>query len=184
MNLSKYEGINPSKLLQEFDLYEAPVDLDTLCEKLGVKKSSKMRFSSHSGEIKVNSDGKVNIWINSMDSPNRRRFTLAHELGHLVHDIIPYIRTEEGVSEFIDDVSTLRRDGRQHPEEYRANDFAARLLMPRKLIKKYGNEIIKTMQKKSGKKKVPVDNFITEMALKFKVSEQAMRIRLENIEAI
>lgn len=184
MNLEKYEAIAPSKLLKEFDLYRVPVDLEFLCKKLGVVKTSRMRFSSHSGEISVKSDGKVKIWINPADHPNRQRFTLAHELGHLIYDIIPYLRTEEGASDFIDDNDSLRRDGRQHPEEYRANDFAAKLLMPKKLLIEHSNEIIESIRSDLGVKKVPVDLFVSKMASKFNVSEQAMRIRLENVGAI
>jgi len=172
---------SPEKLLKEFDLFNIPVDLNKLCEQLGVEKSSKMKFVSHSGEIKVEKNDSVKIWINPLDHANRRRFTLAHELGHLVYDIIPYIETKEGNSEFTDTKETLRRDGRQHPEEYRANDFAARLLMPEKLIIEHGKETLKSLKEEHGSKKVKIDLFITTMANLFKVSEQAMKIRLKNI---
>lgn len=184
MVLEKYEGMTPSNLLKELGLYSVPVDLEALCDKLGVEKQTNLRFSSHSGEIKVDEAGKVKIWINSKDAPNRRRFTLAHEIGHLINDIIPYLRTEEGVSEFEDDVETLKRDGRQHPIEFRANDFAARLLMPQELIMVEGNKVISRLKDETGKKKIPVDLFVNEMAKTFKVSEQAMRIRLGSLDII
>lgn len=171
----------PSRLLKDLDLYKVPIDLDELCNRLGVNKSSKMKFSPHSGEISVNKEGVVDIWINPIDAPNRRRFTLAHEIGHLVHDIIPYITGDGGADKFIDDEKTLKRDGRQHPEEYRANDYAAKLLMPRALVIEHAKEVISEIRNETGKRKVPVSEFVARMAKVFKVSEQAMEIRLSNI---
>lgn len=180
----QYKTYSPEKLLKEFDLFKVPVDLNELCEQLGIEKSSKMKFVSHSGEIKVDENDAVKIWINPLDHENRRRFTLAHELGHFIYDIIPYLETKDGDSQFTDTKETLRRDGRQHPEEYRANDFAARILMPEKLIIKHGKDTLKSLQNKNGSKKVKTDLFVTTMANLFRVSEQAMKIRLKNIGVI
>lgn len=174
----------PSRLLKDLDLYRVPVDLEELCRRLGVNKTSKMKFASHSGEISVSRDGDVNIWINPMDPPNRRRFTLAHEIGHLVYDIIPYLDGEGGEKEFVDDDRTLRRDGRQHPAEYRANDYAAKLLMPRALVLDYADEVIEDIKEETGQRMVDVEEFISKMARIFEVSEQAMEIRLSNIGII
>ncbi|MFV9657567.1 ImmA/IrrE family metallo-endopeptidase [Pseudomonas sp. NY15366] len=174
----------PSRLLKDLGLYRVPVDLDELCRRIGVNKNSKMKFVSHSGEISVSRNGEVEIWINPIDAPNRRRFTLAHEIGHLVHDIIPYLDGEGGADRFVDDDKTLRRDGRQHPEEYRANDYAAKLLMPRALVLDYADEIIEQIKAETGRRKVDTDEFVYRMARVFEVSEQAMEIRLSNIGII
>lgn len=177
----EHKGKAPSQLLKDLDLYRAPVDLEALCKKIGVVKNSKMKLCSHAGEIKVGDGGEVLIWVNPIDPPNRRRFTLAHEIGHLVHDIIPYMDGDGGEARFVDDDRTLRRDGRQHPEEYRANDYAAKLLMPRSLVIEHAKKLVKDMKAETGKDKVSTDDFVSRMANVFQVSEQAMRIRLSNI---
>ncbi|WP_105170922.1 ImmA/IrrE family metallo-endopeptidase [Pseudoalteromonas sp. T1lg24] len=181
INIVDFENYSATKLLKSLDLYKIPVDLDAVCEKLGVKTSHRFKFNSHSGEISVDEDKKVKIWINPTDHENRQRFTFAHEIGHLIYDIIPYLKSSDGDSEFIDTPDTLRRDGRQHPKEYRANDFAAKLLMPEKLVVEHGKELLATLKTELCKKKVPKEIFIERMASKFKVSQQAMKIRLEVI---
>ncbi len=73
------------------------------------------------------------IVVNKDDSPNRQRFTIAHELGHyLLH------------KEYVQDVKKykvlLRRplkNGSYALEEKEANCFAAYLLVPSNLLKKY-----------------------------------------------
>lgn len=76
----------------------------------------------------------ADIWVNSNDSPERQRFTIAHELGHY------FERTSRGVIDFnvIDYRSTKPEDYDLH--EFYADEFAGHLLMPepelRRLIEK------------------------------------------------
>jgi Zn-dependent peptidase ImmA (M78 family)/DNA-binding XRE family transcriptional regulator len=90
----------------------------------------------------------------------RRRFTIAHELGHLV------LRHHE---RFHLDLGSTATDG--HPPGYdwlserEANDFAANLLMP-------DGEV-----RKQFRASIPVE----ELAERFEVSAQAMRYRLINL---
>lgn len=78
---------------------------------------------------------KKKIYVNKDDSPNRRRFTIAHELGHyLMHKT--YIKNESKYKVL------LRRpldDKNYAPEEKEANCFAAYLLVPDELLKKYSD---------------------------------------------
>jgi len=177
-SLIKYENKSASELLKVLELFSVPVDLDSLCEQLSVNKSTENRFfDNHSGEIGVEGNA-VNIWINPLDYSTRQRFTLAHEIGHLMHDIIPCIKSHNGDCSFSDSIDNLRRDGRQDPKEYRVNDFAAKLLMPEELIMQHGKSLIRKMKDESGTEKVSGDKFIVRMAEEFQVSEQSMKIRL------
>jgi Zn-dependent peptidase ImmA (M78 family) len=99
------------------------------------------------------------IMINQSDHENRKRFTCAHELGHFVR------RSEEA-----DEYSTLDLRSKQSstgtdPEEVYANEFAACLLMPSDGIRSY------------------LDMGLTdlEMAIRFRVSREAMQHRLRNL---
>ena len=76
--LIEHEGKSASKLLKDLGLFDVPVDLEMLCEKLKINKTSKLKFDDHSGEISVDQNRVVNIWINQIDHSNRQRFTLAH----------------------------------------------------------------------------------------------------------
>lgn len=73
------------------------------------------------------------IVVNKDDPPNRQRFTVAHELGHyILHK--DYIKDQEKYKVL------LRRplkDREYTPEEKEANCFAAYLLVPSDLLKKY-----------------------------------------------
>jgi Zn-dependent peptidase ImmA (M78 family) len=93
------------------------------------------------------------ISINADRSRTRQRFSIAHELGHLLlHD--PGQR-------FRDNFSSMGLDLR----EIQANQFAAKLLMPSWMVNAYAR----------------VGARLTALAGLFDVSPQAMRIRLEQL---
>lgn len=70
--------------------------------------------------------GRLLIGVNASHHSNRLRFTVAHELGHLVlHADKKPLWVEELVVFFCDDASSKAVD----PREIEANRFAARLLM-------------------------------------------------------
>ena len=99
------------------------------------------------------------ILLNAMDSPNRKRFSCAHEIGHFVRRSD---QTEE--YEYLDLRSPLSSTG-QDPEEIYANTFAACLLMPEKEVRRLH---------RSGTNEL-------EMADYFDVSREAMQFRLKNL---
>ncbi|MDD6174067.1 MAG: ImmA/IrrE family metallo-endopeptidase [Elusimicrobia bacterium] len=85
----------------------------------------KPEYTNVSGFITKNT-----IIVNVADSPNRRNFTIAHELGHylLGHADKP-------------DYEVLYRrpiaDTSNKPMEQEANCFAANLLVPKQMLQKY-----------------------------------------------
>lgn len=97
--------------------------------------------------------GAPTIYINTKKSLTHQRFTLAHELGHyfLKHG-----------SRMRDTKEQLRK---KDPTEMSANRFAAELLMPEDKVRDYVKDFLS----------------ISEMAEKFKVSEEAMINRLKNL---
>jgi predicted transcriptional regulator len=96
------------------------------------------------------------IIINSNEAVNRQRFTIAHEIGH-------YLLHRDRIGDGLTD-DALYRSGLSTLEEVRANRLAADILMPFALIE---NAI------KDGKKSVE------DLASVFRVSTQAMSVRLE-----
>jgi predicted transcriptional regulator len=97
------------------------------------------------------------VYLNINDAQTRQKFTLAHEIAHFIlhRDLI-----EDGV---IDD--TMYRSELGSFYETQANQLAADILMPIRLVKKWYAQIPD----------------LKELAKKFDVSEQAMKIRLDNL---
>lgn len=113
--------------------------------------------------------GRFRIDVKAVDPPNKRRFTVAHEIGHVVLHLQGAYRASfddngESASDTYQPTALERRDftGSNSAKEVEANAFAAALLMPARLVRERFASI-----------KDP-----SELAREFKVSEEAMKIRL------
>jgi Zn-dependent peptidase ImmA (M78 family) len=74
--------------------------------------------------------GRAIVSVNSaIEYPQKRRFILAHELGHIL------LHADQEAS-FMDDDSTLEAY-KKGPQEVEANNFASELLMPGDLFRQY-----------------------------------------------
>ena len=118
------------EVLRDCGILEFPVDLSKIADFYGIKiiLYSKTNLVQHFGKDALNGDGFVlrngdetQVFINDkIHNRNRRRFTLAHELGHalLGHslDEIHYRNSEI--------------DSQTDAQEVEANVFARDILMP------------------------------------------------------
>jgi len=116
------------------------------------------------------------IVVNANDPPVRQRFTIAHELGHLL----------------IHKYSTAHADGRYQVrfrneksatgsvrEEIEANQFAAELLMPEKEVRRLAIRLqLDVLDQSKDKEAVKK---LTSAASKFQVSVQALSFRIANL---
>jgi predicted transcriptional regulator len=138
-----------------------PVMVGPIARELGIKVVRLPLGKSIAGQIirdpKRGGPSGFLIHLNSDDSPNRQKFTLAHEIAHFIlhRDLI-----ESGI---IDD--TMYRSDLGNYYETQANQLAADILMPIRLVKK-------AMQTTSNP---------ASLAKMFDVSEQAMKIRLSGL---
>lgn len=142
-----------------------PVNLEKIAADLGARiaplpSTLPPDLRNLSGMYKRDHDGVPTLFYNSADSAVRRRFTIAHELGHHVLD--------HGDS-FRDAAANFSASVFDH-KEAAANRFAADLLMPA--------EIVQFMIEHEGV------SSIQELASSFKVSEVAMSYRLKNLRLI
>jgi Zn-dependent peptidase ImmA (M78 family) len=186
---TKYHRYTAKEFLEALALehsfpIEPPIDVEKIVHLLDVKLDETADFDNltTAGSVSLNSD-HAKIWVNPIenDFEPRKRFTIAHEIAHLILHIDP----ENGVKEFIDTKKTLnRKDSYWDSKEYEANNFAAQLLMPVFLLKRHGKEIIDDYKKLNNGTNMPLRLFLKEMALLFNVSEPAMKYRLKNIGAI
>ncbi len=100
------------------------------------------------------------IYLNADDSRNRQRFTCAHELGHYVRKSA----TGDDEWEYVEHRALLAAQGTD-PEEIFANQFAAKLLMPREQVVKLHRQLSPAA-----------------LAYRFGVSADAMHYRLVNLK--
>jgi predicted transcriptional regulator len=101
-------------ILRLFNVIRPPVPVARIIQNLGVHLSP-VPNPGWSGAVQ-SSDTRAEIWFSSTESGTRQRFTMAHELGHLMlHDVGQAFRD-------------LTFNG--SPQELQANEFAASLLMP------------------------------------------------------
>ncbi len=160
-------------LLQENQITTPPVPVEQIAKAL----DAQLRFSplddELSGMIYVK-EGTPIIGVNALHHPNRQRFTIAHECGHLVLH-----RTRITQEVHVDKVfPMLMRDAVSaagvNEIEVEANLFAAELLMPVSLLANaLGNEPFD----------IDDEGAVTALARSFRVSPSAMRFRLGTLFA-
>lgn len=148
---------------------EAGTDVFGLIRELGIDLVYETSLGEMSGEIAYDGNHYV-ISINASEAPSRQRFTAAHELAHyfLHRDLL----RQNGKLNRHTDILFSEDDSKNPTEpfsprhEVEANKYAARILMPAKLVKEHYD---------------PIQDNVGELAGLFKVSRQAMEIRLANL---
>ena len=164
-NIEKLLASLPKDQLETLELsrHKAPVKLVVLAKKLGLRvfeASIPMRAGAPmAGALRTGDpvyEGKDGYWIecHKHDSETRKRFTIAHEIGH-------YLFHKHMMTDDIED-NALYHSDLSIREEVEANKFAAWLLMPDELIAEYLEQGLD----------------MDAMAKKFNVSRHAMAIKL------
>lgn len=110
-----------------------PVDPFKIARNLDIIVKEEPLDSNLAGFIVRENGGQVEIFVNAYDPPVRQRFTLAHELGHFVKN-----RNDDNIG-YVDERSELASSG-TNTNEIWCNQFAAELLMPAAIVKKYWAE--------------------------------------------
>jgi hypothetical protein len=145
-----------------------PVNIEGIIRLQGIELDKNAKLTDViSGEIRKIGEENYRISVQGSEHYYRKRFTMAHELGHfLLHkdkigdgvNDTPAYRTYEKAELFNTNITA------EHETE--ANSFAAALLMPKEAVEYYLEE------KKS----------LKEMSVIFQMSEQALRIRIKNLD--
>ena len=156
------------KLLQQSEALALPVDLNQVIGYLGLSLNETPLENEYSGFLAVK---EKTIVVNLNHPSVRRRFTIAHEIGHYqLH------RRSEDIPVFIDRAVYHRKEsvaGVDHLMEMQANAYAAGLLMPEALLDEYLEAHPALDLEK------PAD--IKTLAEEFEVSRPAMEFRLINL---
>lgn len=146
-----------------------PVPVEEIAAKLGAAVVYEAMDRGVSGLLVRDAESTV-IGVNSTHADVRQRFSIAHEIGHLV--------LHRGRPMVVDHVRLNLRDERSSTatdyEEIQANAFAAELLMPQDLVLRALRDID---PERSGSEA----RLVADLAHVFAVSEQAMEYRLVNL---
>jgi Zn-dependent peptidase ImmA (M78 family) len=119
------------QILEAYDINKPVVDVAKIADGEGIKIKEINMPSEYKNVAGFYDKSSKIIYIEASDSPKRKLFSVAHELGHVFlghqHTTVLYRITRE--------------DGEYSTEEKEANSFAAHLLMPdfmlRECMKKY-----------------------------------------------
>jgi Zn-dependent peptidase ImmA (M78 family) len=153
-----------------------PVNIEAIIKSFDIELDKNANFPDDKvlGEISREGDN-YKISIKKTDHYYRKRFTMAHELGH-------FMLHKNKIGDGIDDSENYRpvrrtNTGAGELEEKEANNFAANILMPEDLVVEYAkdrgifnnnNEIDQEALK--------------EIATAFQVSKAAMEIRINGLK--
>ena len=144
-----------------------PTNMERIIRAIGVQLDRNASLAECiSGQTENIGDGKYKISTNKNDHYYRKRFTMAHELGHFLYH-------SHLIGDGVDDNRAYRntQDGQFYNpligrrEETEANKFAASILMPSELVEEERAE----------------GGDVAALAKKFQVSRQAMEIRLDGL---
>jgi Zn-dependent peptidase ImmA (M78 family) len=160
------------ELLEKLSLIGiVPIDPFAVAKALGINVEFVDFSEDVSGALLRSPDAATRILVNKKDVLNRKRFSVAHELGH-------FTLSHPG-DYFVNNFSLNKRDMKSSyaidPKEIEANAFAAALLMPEEAVLKLASSLFED------KKISTQEEFIGKLAKAFKVSESAMGYRLVNL---
>lgn len=157
-----------TQILRDHDLFDVPVDPLKVAKALGIKVMNAVFSQPNKSGAVAKRGQEYSIFLNTNEPPSRKRFTIAHEIGHrLLHmsssedsefiDTEDNFRTAEAIDSEIWDADRRR--------EWEANAFAGALLMNEALLKE----------------KWQACKDSSYLAWMFQVSETAMVVRLSQL---
>ena len=141
---------NIKHIFKKLNINEPPVPIEKIAVFFSLKVVYYDKFPNNILRTIIQREDLKAIGVNSNHSVVRQRFSIAHELGHFLlgHDH----------EHIIDDTFDKPTD-----KEQEANKFASEILMPSEMLKR----------------DISKDEYdISSLANRYKVSEQAMSIRL------
>lgn len=175
------DDLEKEKLEKEFEVDVEKIaklcKIEVIFDELDVSGSC-MNFHSaandESSEYSTNKE-KREIRVNKYEPLVRQRFTIAHEIGHI-------LLSHEGIS-YRDTSYTIYKDLIERMNEVSANAFAAELLMPERLLRKALEKTMfelnyDTTQKFSDN---DIDYLAENTAKKMMVSVESLKYRLKNL---
>lgn len=165
-----------TEILDQANITNSPIDVEAVARMLGAKVVYEELDEDVSGLLLITS-GSSTIAVNAAHHENRQRFTIAHEIGHLV------LHGSNQEDLFIDK-KVFNRNSKasegMYRQEIEANRFAAELLMPKRFLE----DILEDSEDENGGVDLSDDLAVYKLARIFGVSEQALAIRLASLNLV
>lgn len=155
-------------LLIKFNLLKTPVKVESLAENLGISVKYENLDDNISGFL-VKKEGKNIIGVNDTHHVVRKRFTIAHEIGHYILHVQTPVFVDYYKGSMLYRSNNKSKD---YIKEKEANSFAAGLLMPKSLVDKELSNLSESLD---------YEDKIYELKHIFQVSKQAMDYRLKSL---
>lgn len=162
-----------NELLDKNGAKSAPIPIEKVAGSAGATIRYRPLDNDLSGMVQRVDEKTAIIGINSSHADVRKRFSIAHEIGHLVLHDDENLHVDEEVRsnvQYRNEYSSLGVDDK----EIEANQFAAEILMPEQMLLKDIERL---------KDKNP-ESAIEELAKLYDVSIQSMTIRLTRLGVI
>ncbi len=160
-------------LIERLGITAPPVNIEAIAKRLGLTVVYEDLGPDVSGLL-VSKGNDAYVFIQRSDHAHRRRFSIAHEVAHFVlrhqFDGGRHVHVDRG--HFISQRGPRASAGID-PKEIEANQFAACLLMPSKLIRD-------SVRATAGEMPL-LDHHVSSLAREYEVSDQAMTIRLTTL---
>lgn len=166
------------ELLKLANVVEPPVPV----ERIARLRGAEIRYVPFEGKVSgllYRRGSNIIIGVNALDAKNRQRFTIAHEIGHLELHTTSELHIDRTfpVAQGIEYYAARNELSAQgiNSEEMQANAFAARLLMPAQMLRRDLQGCLVDWDN---------DELLRNLAEHYKVSLQAMSIRLTTLRLI
>jgi Zn-dependent peptidase ImmA (M78 family) len=156
------------ELLHKYQIHRPPVPVDDIAREEGAEVVIK-KFNREISGLLLRANDKVIIGVEKTQPITRQRFTISHELAHLLLHDGEEVRVD---TNFRINLRSPESSTAEDIEEIEANAFAAVLLMPESFLKEDLENFV-----------LDVDDprQVQQLAQRYGVSAQAMTIRLTNL---
>jgi len=157
-------GVAATRVLKAAGVTDVPVSPRYIASRLGIPVFE-WDFPDEISGIFASDQGRVCIGVNEGHPRVRQRFSISHEMGHMIFDSHEEVFFDFAVAE----VGHLSESTKNINREMKANQFAADMLMPARWLRKdfeeYGDDI-------------------PSLTKRYEVSQQALWFRLINLKLI
>lgn len=158
------------------------VPVETIAQKFAVVVREQMPNDISGMLVPLPSNARAADWaivVNAAHAPVRQRFTIAHELGHiLLHRFTTPHADGRFRVRFRDEESSKGSLN----EEIEANQFAAELLMPEQFVRQCAARLNFDLADDAADEEAV--RRVGQLAKRFEVSVQALSFRLVNLSAL
>lgn len=157
-----------SQLCEDFPkLVKPPVNLLSLMKKMDIRFEENAYGEELSGAAIFDGNSMI-VTVNASEPKRRKRFTIAHEIGHLI------LHADQGLNVDIKPIRLNRDQSSSTGDMWReveANYFAASLLMPEEDVQKQYRDLSERDE----------DEVLSILAKRYDVSIQAISVRLNTL---